>query len=89
MLVERTSILSGKTHQMEIDISERELARLEPHGLLIGNAVKWCVPGMLIQHAFPDLSADEREFLMTGITPEEWNETFEEWNETFANKYAE
>lgn len=82
MLVERKSILSGKTHQMEIDITERELARLEPHGMLIGNGVKWSVPGMLIQHAFPDLSADEREFLMTGITPEEWNETF-------ADEYAE
>jgi len=28
--------------------------------------------GELIQNAMPNLSADEREFLMTGITPEEW-----------------
>ncbi len=32
--------------------------------------------GDLIQHAFPELSAEEREFLMTGITPERWNELF-------------
>ena len=32
--------------------------------------------GALVQDAFPDLDADAREFLMTGITPEEWAETF-------------
>lgn len=32
--------------------------------------------GALIQQAFPFLSAEEREFLMTGITPEEWDEIF-------------
>lgn len=26
----------------------------------------------LIQEAFPELSADVREFLRTGITPQEW-----------------
>lgn len=25
-----------------------------------------------IQNVFPDLSADEREFIMTGYTPEDW-----------------
>ena len=33
-----------------------------------------CAP--LIQEAFPDLSADDREFILTGTTPEEWNTTF-------------
>ncbi len=28
--------------------------------------------GTLIQNAMPHLSPDQREFLMTGITPEEW-----------------
>lgn len=32
------------------------------------------VQGMLVQSAMPDLSADEREFIMTGITPNEWGE---------------
>lgn len=32
--------------------------------------------GAMIQDAFPDLSADDREFLMTGITPEEWDTAF-------------
>ncbi len=29
-----------------------------------------------IQDAFPELSADDREFLLTGITPEEWDRAF-------------
>lgn len=32
--------------------------------------------GKFIQEAFPNLSPDEREFLMTGITSEEWSELF-------------
>ena len=32
--------------------------------------------GQLIQDAMPQLSAEEREFLMTGITPDEWDEAF-------------
>ena len=28
--------------------------------------------GELLQNAFPQLSAGEREFIKTGITPEEW-----------------
>ena len=31
-----------------------------------------------VQHAFPDLTADEREFILTGITAREWDETFSE-----------
>lgn len=34
--------------------------------------------GELIQNALPHLTAEEREFLMTGITPDEWNEAFGE-----------
>lgn len=31
-----------------------------------------------IQDVFPKLSSDDREFLMTGITPDEWDELFGE-----------
>lgn len=37
--------------------------------------------GMYIQVAFDYLSADQREFIMTGITPEEWEELFPEEEE--------
>lgn len=34
------------------------------------------VTGTLIQRAFPTMSADEREMLMTGIHPKCWDEIF-------------
>lgn len=34
--------------------------------------------GEYIHRAFPELSADDREFLMSGISPEGWDETFGE-----------
>lgn len=34
--------------------------------------------GELIQNVFPELSDDDREFIMTGITPDEWDELFPE-----------
>jgi hypothetical protein len=33
---------------------------------------------LLIQEAFPHLSAGDREFIKTGITDEEWDEAFAE-----------
>lgn len=62
MLVERTSILSGKTTTREIPVKEEDYK-------------KWQA-GTLIQYAMPYLSADDREFIINGITPEEWKETF-------------
>jgi hypothetical protein len=38
----------------------------------------WVNSDALIQHAFPNLSADEREFLLTGATPAELSELFSE-----------
>ena len=32
--------------------------------------------GKLIQDAMPDVPPELREFLISGITPEEWKETF-------------
>ena len=62
--VTKKSIISGKTNTMELDISQEQLDRWES------------VDKQLIQVAFPNLSSSEREFLMTGITPTEWNNTF-------------
>lgn len=36
---------------------------------------KW-ISGEFIQDALGWLNADQREFIMTGMTPEEWDETF-------------
>jgi len=63
-LVERKSPFSGKFNTMEIDFETEDY-------------IKW-KKGMLIQNALPYLTANEREFLITGITPEEWSEQFGE-----------
>lgn len=65
-IITRRSPFTGRIHQMEIPISPREFAKRE---------TLWQT-GMLIQDAFPMLDADQREFIKTGITPQEWNEAF-------------
>lgn len=36
----------------------------------------WLVRGLLIQRAMPTLSADDREFLMTGMDSGDWSAAF-------------
>jgi hypothetical protein len=62
MLINKTSQLTGVTHNMHLDITQEQLD-------------KWR-SGMLIQDAMPHLTPDEREFLMTGATKEEWEAAF-------------
>jgi hypothetical protein len=38
----------------------------------------WLNGHAMIQHALPELSAEDREILMTGIGPKEWDEMFKE-----------
>lgn len=38
--------------------------------------------GACIQDAFPDLNAEQREFIMIGTTPAEWNKLFPSEEET-------
>jgi hypothetical protein len=63
MLIEMKSMLTGKINKMEIPVTEYQLAN-------------WKASGMLIQEAFPDLTSEQREFLLTGSTSEEWNSIF-------------
>jgi hypothetical protein len=41
----------------------------------------WQMRGMFVQDAFRDWTPSQREFIMTGITPEEWKEIFMEREE--------
>lgn len=59
MKVTRISILDGKLYEMEIDVTPDMLAL-------------YVASGRPIQDAFPSLTPQEREFIKTGITPEEW-----------------
>ena len=58
MLITKTSMLSSNTSSMDIDVTQDQIDLWEG--------------GMVIQNAMPNLSADEREFIMTGVTAEEW-----------------
>ncbi len=53
MRVRRSNILTGNTSTMEIDVSPMQIFEWQN--------------GKLIQDAMPNVSAEEREFIMTGI----------------------
>lgn len=62
MFIKKKSSISGKENTMNLDITQEQIAAY--------------AGGAYIQDAFPNLSADEREFIKTGITPTEWDEIF-------------
>ncbi len=62
MKVTRKSGFTGIEHTLEIAVTKEQM-------------VLW-QSGVMIQTAMPNLTPDEREFLMTGITAEEWNNEF-------------
>lgn len=68
-LFTKISEYSGKQNSMEIPISHAEYV-----DYLHDRNAK-------IQNTFPQLTDDQREFLMTGITPDEWNEIFKDHDE--------
>ena len=59
--IKKVSPLTGEINSILIDISYSQLNRID-------EGVE------LIQHICPELSREHREFLISGISPEEWNE---------------
>lgn len=64
MMITRMSPFTGTTRAREITVTQEQLDR-------------WNA-GELIQKVMPNLSASDREFIMTGITDEEWDQAFGE-----------
>ena len=64
MLILRTSPLTGKSNTMDLDITEEQVWQYSN--------------GALLQQAFPNLTAEEREFFKTGYTQEDWDMMFGE-----------
>lgn len=62
MKITRKSILTKITRTMDLDITDFDISRFND--------------GELIQKAFPHLTPSQREFFLTGITDEEWNNAF-------------
>ena len=62
ILVVHRSPLTGEVHGLELPITEVQIRA-------------W-LGGALIQHAFPHLTAPEREFIKTGFTRADWRLMF-------------
>jgi hypothetical protein len=58
MNITRKSMVSGEVHTLDLPVTAEQMAAYEV--------------GALLQDAFPNLAPPEREFILTGITPEEW-----------------
>ena len=58
MKITRTSMFTGIERTLDLPVSKTQLSKWEA--------------GTLIQNAMPELTADEREFIMTGVTAQEW-----------------
>ena len=64
MMITRISPFTGITRTKDILVTEDQLARWQR--------------GERIQNVMPYLSASDREFIMTGITDDEWDQAFGE-----------
>lgn len=61
MLISKVSPISGKSNEIDIDITREQFKRI---------LVRYS-SGEYIQNIVPHLSAEHREFLISGIPPEE------------------
>ena len=62
ILCEKTSPVSGLTNIMSINATTEQYTLWQE--------------GMCIQHAMPDATVDQREFLISGCTPACWDSMF-------------
>tara|TARA_R100001129_G_scaffold86987_3_gene59325 strand:- start:898 stop:1107 length:210 start_codon:yes stop_codon:yes gene_type:complete len=59
MEITRTSMITNITRTLDLDVTQKQLDDYEN--------------GSLLQNAFPNLTPNQREFIKTGITNDEWN----------------
>jgi hypothetical protein len=62
MKITRTSWISGEVNTFDLPVTQEQM--------------NLYAAGALLQDAFPNLTPDEREFIKSGITAEEWDEMF-------------
>ena len=62
MLITKKSAFTGIEHTLEIPVTQAQLD--------LWNS------GVSIQNAMPNIFAEDREFIKTGVTAQEWNDTF-------------
>jgi len=66
MEITKLSFVDNQYHTLNIDITPEQYQQVENRR----------ETGIHIQKIIPHISAPEREFLMTGITPKQWEEMF-------------
>lgn len=62
MIITRTSAITGVTHSIDLPVTEEQVMEYNR--------------GALLQNAFPNLSAGDREFIKSGVTDSEWKDIF-------------
>ena len=64
MLITKKSAFTGIEHTLDIPVTQAQVDAWKS--------------GVSIQTAMPNLSADDREFIKTGVTAQEWDDAFGE-----------
>ena len=67
--VTRQSVLTRKMNTMELPILQEHLDIYDKIG------------GFNVQDIFPQLDAEQREFLINGVTPQEWTKYIGDYND--------
>lgn len=62
MIITKQSAITGIIRSLDLNVTPEQVKAWES--------------GTLAQDAFPNLSADEREFMITGVVEEEWDSMF-------------
>lgn len=66
--------------KIDVKVSKRSIATGKMNtkivSLIVEDYIEWVDGKKVIQDAMPYLSPDDREFLLTGILPNEWDAMF-------------
>tara|TARA_R110000765_G_scaffold14616_1_gene42616 strand:+ start:289 stop:510 length:222 start_codon:yes stop_codon:yes gene_type:complete len=69
MIITKTSTMTGLTNTMELDVTQQQIEQWEG--------------GMLIQNAMPNLTPEERDFILFGATSSEWAVAYGDMEEVY------
>lgn len=75
MKITRQSPKTGKFNTMNIEVTQTQLRN-------------YYMKNILAQEAFPHLNVVEREFIISGYTPEEQDEVFRDIDDEMNNKHT-
>lgn len=70
--------VGGERTEISLDVEKKHIIVNHPLDAILQGWYDWQMRGLHIQEAFSFLNPDEREFLLTGMTSEEWAELFGE-----------